>query len=888
MTFVNGLSSVIVAKNEISQHLRTTLVKKPVPFGKYYLLERIAVGGMAEVFKARQFGAESFEKTIALKRILPNIAEDEEFITMFTDEAKIAVQLTHANIAQILDLGQDQGTFFIAMEFVPGKDLRTLFERARRTAQKTLEPQQVAFIIGEMCKGLHYAHQKKDNKTERPLGIIHRDVSPQNVLVSYEGGVKVIDFGVAKAQNKIGKTQAGILKGKFGYMSPEQVQGLPMDHRSDIFSAGIVLHELLTGKRLFIGESDFHTLEKIRKAEAEPPSKSNPNVPSQLDAIVMKALARDVNERYQTANQLAEDLQRFLFMYNPVYKQEHLTEYMAQTFQEDLSKEKHRNSQYDQYFAANPQLMQSPQATNNWMPNYTGSFNSPAAFGPSITPTGATPHPQTADYSSLAAPNPLGHHNSVAAAVPQYAYQQTSTPPPLAPAMPPAPPPVPGFGGGGYGMEDVGDSTMMDPGGAGYLVKSIAGPPSPGSGSHPKSFLIGDQMPSTESALAIDNYSAMGKNLGGEETDTIIDMPIVEDEEKPRSKALLLTIVASLGIGLAVVLGALFYFKKGDGGKKPVPKKLEPGKISLRFTKGHKGVRFILNGKPVTAKNIKVVSSKTIVILIFKKGRYTLEIRKPKHRKIKRALFIAPGGGIRTPIYMRPLRGRLRLKSNIQGASISLNGKIQKKKTPTFINVLIGKYTLRVLKQGYTPWEQKINVRYRKLLIFDNVKLKKTKAKLFVRCRRQGTARLALLRQRRSSWRNWRTGRIRKGSTWNKQGLDPTKSYRLKIMPKGYKEQVFNISFPLDPVKTLVVDCSPPPKNQNNIPAGMGLLKVRSAQAANVFVNGEFVGKTPLQKTFKPAKYKIELKNIKTNKIKPFDNYAIRSGNKHLIFVPKW
>ncbi|MCA9689515.1 MAG: serine/threonine protein kinase, partial [Myxococcales bacterium] len=228
-------------------------------FGPYKLVERISVGGMAEVYKAVETGVEGFERTVAVKRILPHIAEDEEFITMFKDEAKIAGQLTHSNIAQIYNLGQQDDSFYIAMEYVAGKDARSIFTRCQQK-NRPMPLAQACFIVMKVCEGLDYAHNKKD-KQGRSLNIVHRDVSPPNILVSYDGEVKLIDFGVAKAAGRVSRTQAGILKGKFGYMSPEQVRGMPLDRRSDVFALGVVLYELLTGTRLFQGETDFATLE---------------------------------------------------------------------------------------------------------------------------------------------------------------------------------------------------------------------------------------------------------------------------------------------------------------------------------------------------------------------------------------------------------------------------------------------------------------------------------------------------------------------------------------------------------------------------------------------------------------------------------------------------
>src|SRR4051794_1237411 len=319
-------------------------LKKPVPFGKYYLLERINVGGMAEVFKAKTFGVEGFERLLAVKRILPNIAEDEEFITMFIDEAKIAVQLQHANIAQIFDLGKVDDSYFIALEYVHGKDLRGIFDTLQKS-ESSMPMAQACFIVMQVCEGLDYAHNKRDAQG-RELNLVHRDVSPQNVLIGYEGEIKLVDFGIAKAAGKASKTQAGILKGKFGYMSPEQVRGLPVDRRSDIFSLGIVLYELLTGERLFIGESDFSTLEKVRNVEILPPSSFNKKIPAELERIALKALAKDVEDRYQNAIDLHDDLQAFLYSVGEFYSRKDLSAWMKKSFARDLAEDSAKLEEY--------------------------------------------------------------------------------------------------------------------------------------------------------------------------------------------------------------------------------------------------------------------------------------------------------------------------------------------------------------------------------------------------------------------------------------------------------------------------------------------------------------------------------------------------------------
>ncbi len=318
--------------------------RQPIPFGKYLLLDRINIGGMAEVWRGKQFGASGFERLVAIKRILPNIAEDDEFISMFIDEAKISVQLTHANVASIYELGNILGSYFISMEYIPGKDMRAIFDRCRKKGEPAPVPL-VAFCVSKMCEGLDYAHRKKDGMG-RDMNIVHRDISPQNVLISYEGEVKVIDFGIAKAAGKATKTQAGILKGKFGYMSPEQIRGLPLDRRSDVFAIGVCLYEMLTGERLFVGDSDFSVLEKVRKAEVPSPTTYNRRIPEVLERIVLKALAKDVDERYQYASELGDDLQRFLITSDTIFSRKDLAQYMKSTFAEDVEREKQRLLDY--------------------------------------------------------------------------------------------------------------------------------------------------------------------------------------------------------------------------------------------------------------------------------------------------------------------------------------------------------------------------------------------------------------------------------------------------------------------------------------------------------------------------------------------------------------
>jgi serine/threonine protein kinase len=280
-------------------------------FGKYTLIERISHGGMAEVFRAKTTGAAGFERTVALKVLLPQIASEEDVITMLIDEAKIAGQLSHANIAQTFDLGQVDGRYFIVQEFVDGLDLRRLTAKLKRRGGGALEIGHACHIVLRVCEGLDYAHNKRDLRGV-PLEIVHRDISPQNVIVSYEGEVKLIDFGIARAAGRVTRTLAGLVKGKFAYMSPEQIRGLPTDRRSDVFACGILLHELLSGKPLFLRDSDYETLERTRSAAIEPPSAHDPSIPPELDRITLRALARHVEDRYPSALALRDDLWAFV------------------------------------------------------------------------------------------------------------------------------------------------------------------------------------------------------------------------------------------------------------------------------------------------------------------------------------------------------------------------------------------------------------------------------------------------------------------------------------------------------------------------------------------------------------------------------------------------
>ncbi len=296
-------------------------------YGNYFLLEKIAVGGMAELFKAQQRGVQGFQKIVAIKRILPHFSDNEDFVTMFIDEAKLAAQLTHPNIVQIFDLGKAGSSYYIAMEYVNGRDLRTLLRKVREYG--TPFPEQVAaFVVMKVAAALDYAHRKR-GFDDRELKLVHRDISPQNILLSTEGAVKLVDFGIAKAASKASHTVAGALKGKLLYMSPEQATGQPLDNRSDLYSLGLVLFELLTGVRCFQADSELGVLEKVRLGRISDLATLNPNVSREMVGIVNRALQKGVDHRYPSARFLERDLRDYLQRQGTPITEHDVAEYMT-------------------------------------------------------------------------------------------------------------------------------------------------------------------------------------------------------------------------------------------------------------------------------------------------------------------------------------------------------------------------------------------------------------------------------------------------------------------------------------------------------------------------------------------------------------------------------
>jgi serine/threonine-protein kinase len=309
-------------------------MREPTPFGRYLLLDRIDVGGMAEVFVARVREGEGAGRLVAVKRLLPHLCEDPAMVTGFLDEARISIQLDHPCIVAVEDLGQHAGSYYIAMEWVPGKDLRAAL--GALGARRRRMPVELAALVGaRVFEALAHAHGAC-GEDGAPLAVVHRDVSPQNVLLSFAGEVKLADFGIAEAAWRLG--ERGVLRGKLAYLSPEQAEGGAAGPKSDLFAAAAVLHEVLGGERLFQAPSEPMLLERVRAAEVEPPSRRNGAVPPELDRLVLKALARDPAERPASAASMAEALRPFAAGSG----EEELSRWLCELFPEDERRERAR------------------------------------------------------------------------------------------------------------------------------------------------------------------------------------------------------------------------------------------------------------------------------------------------------------------------------------------------------------------------------------------------------------------------------------------------------------------------------------------------------------------------------------------------------------------
>src|SRR5256885_10773030 len=313
----------------------------PKVFGRYLLLKRLSRGGMGEIFLAKLGEIQGFEKLVIIKKILPNLVADQEFIKRFIDEAQVAIKLQHANIAPVFEVGKVEGEYFLAIEYIEGRDLRRMITRQREERTR-LPPDLAMFCVREMANGLAYAHRRTD-ESGRSLALVHCDISPPNVMVSFEGEAKIIDFGIAKSALRIAETNPNMGFGKFGYMAPEQlVRGGVVDKRTDVYAAGVVLYELLTGERLFTFPegADYRQIARmVTGGKITPPSVRDPRLDPDFDAMVMRALATRQDARYQTAEELRDVLQVKLSQLNPTLSADALAHFIRGLFSEEISEE---------------------------------------------------------------------------------------------------------------------------------------------------------------------------------------------------------------------------------------------------------------------------------------------------------------------------------------------------------------------------------------------------------------------------------------------------------------------------------------------------------------------------------------------------------------------
>jgi len=346
-------------------------------YGKYVLVRKLAEGGMAEIFLAKQVGAEGFERNVVIKRMLQNLSNVPDFVGMFLDEARLAARLSHQNIVQINDLGLADGCYYICMEYLAGEDFSTVV-RAASKRREYVPINVVCRVIIDAAHGLHFAHEFTDDQGQA-LGVVHRDISPSNLYVTFAGQVKVLDFGIAKAESRVTQTTAGVVKGKYMYMAPEQARGVPVDRRADVFSLGVTLYEALTNTRPFARDNDLAILNAVLRCDFKPPRALRPELPEEVEAIVLKAMAAKVEDRYASAQQLATDLERYLAQSAPTNAAQ-VSRYVRELFGEERVTQKTRIPTLNSLVPAGVAL-----------PGFNPDAKTQASAGPKLTPSPGTP-----------------------------------------------------------------------------------------------------------------------------------------------------------------------------------------------------------------------------------------------------------------------------------------------------------------------------------------------------------------------------------------------------------------------------------------------------------------------------------------------------------------
>jgi hypothetical protein len=815
-------------------------LRQPIPFGKYYLLERINVGGMAEVFKAKATGVEGFERLVAVKRILPSIAEDEEFITMFVDEAKIAVQLTHANIGQIFDLGRVEGSYYIALEYVSGKDMRAIFNRARQRSE-ILPIALSCYVVMKLCEGLDYAHNKHDNAGTF-LNLVHRDVSPQNILVSYEGEVKIIDFGIAKAAGKIGRTQAGILKGKFGYMSPEQVLGLEIDRRSDVFGVGICLYELLTGERLFIAETDFGTLEKVRSADVVPPSAQNPRITEELEQIVMRALARDREFRYQTALQLHDDLQTFMHTSASTFTRKDLREYMRRVFGEEIDKESARDLEY-------AQLDPSAGVGNE---HGLGIFD---ALAPVSTVSELPAHPVSFPLSASVAPGPVAapiprQRKATLLGIPQL--NRESMRAPSVPRLVPNPQSVPPFanshlpllGAAEAGMEwddeelstqiydkpdEALDSLQASLPPENHDLQARAFPPLPDDNDGRAS--AGDTWQANLTAAASRPYSpSLPPSAARVQT--------AAWERRQRGRPMLVAVVAVIAIIGCIVMGLLLFGQR------------EPATVNLSTTPSRVEVT-------VDGRSLGTSSSPFVIGELSPGRRHDIVVGSAGYRPWSRSVELASGEVMTIPdVQLERIETGFSLDSAPSGASVFVDDQKLAQRTPAKVSDLApGDHRIRLEHEGHAPWESVLHASTGTLLPLPLVTLQPLAAERPVAEVHSTVA--STSRWHRSSGSS--TGSNAEGDDPPPAAREPRSSNKPKDDDDSPEPSGANLptapsrSETPTPTEPATVTQPHEATAESAEPASKGTLRVNTRPWSQVFIDGKAYGSTPRMNIALPA-----------------------------------
>jgi serine/threonine protein kinase len=417
---------------------------------KYRVIRHIATGGMAEVFLGESSSVQGFVKKVAIKRVLPHLAQNQKFIQMFLDEARLSARLDHANIVSVFDIGATNNTYFLVMEFVDGVNLKEIAENVRRRGG-SFEPKQACYVGVEVCRGLSYAHELVDEHGAC-LGIVHRDISPPNIMITKRGEIKVADFGLAKAGIQVEKTEPGVVKGKFSYLAPEVANGEPADVRSDIFSLGVVLWEMLAGRRLFLGETDYKTVKLVQRANIPRLSPLNQYVDEAIEEILFKALAKDPAHRYQTAREFGDSLAGYLFNKGLKFTAFDMAKFLAELTSSQAQWQQKEDSFFDRLIQQDPTRSMPVEQQGGSAkgdptpPRHTGAIrvNGESLENPADWFTRDSDFPRTTSDAAMRA---LGESKPPAAqpSAPPPSEPPATAEPPQNPAKPvrPVPPPPP-------------------------------------------------------------------------------------------------------------------------------------------------------------------------------------------------------------------------------------------------------------------------------------------------------------------------------------------------------------------------------------------------------------------------------------------------------------